>query len=45
MSNFLPIEVVCRGSETQLQVAENLSKIERVSGSSPANDHANQWSW
>ena len=26
MSNFQPLEVVGRGSETQLQVAENLSK-------------------
>ena len=27
MSNFQPLEVVGRGSETQLQVAENLNKI------------------
>ena len=27
MSNFHPPEVVCRGSETQLQVSENLNKI------------------
>ena len=27
MSNFHPLEVVDRGSETQLQVDENLSKI------------------
>ena len=26
MSNFLPLEVVGRGSETQLQVGENLNK-------------------
>ena len=25
--NFQPLEVVCRGSETQLQVAENLNGI------------------
>ena len=27
MSNFHPLEVVGRGSETQLQVGENLNKI------------------
>ena len=27
MSNFQPLEVVGRGSETQLQVAENLYKL------------------
>ena len=27
MSNFPPREVVCRGSETQLQVGGNLNKI------------------
>ena len=27
MSNFQPLEVVGRGSETQLQVAENLNKL------------------
>ena len=27
MSNFQPIEVVGRGSETQLQIAENLNKL------------------
>ena len=27
MSKFHPLEVVCRGSETQLQVGENLSNI------------------
>ena len=27
MSNFQPLEVVGRGSETQLQVGENLNKI------------------
>ena len=27
MSNFHPLEVVCRGSETQLQVGENLNMI------------------
>ena len=27
MSNFHPPEVVCRGSETQLQVSENLNKV------------------
>ena len=27
MSNFHPLEVVCRGSETQLQVDENLNEI------------------
>ena len=27
MSNFQPLEVVGRGSETQLQVGENLSKL------------------
>ena len=27
LSNFHPLEVVCRGSETQLQVGENLNKI------------------
>ena len=27
MSNFRPLEVVGRGSETQLQVAENLNKL------------------
>ena len=35
MSNFHPFEVVSRGSETQLQMGENLDKItliSRVSG-------------
>ena len=27
MSSFQPLEVVGRGSETQLQVAENLNKL------------------
>ena len=27
MSNFHPLEVVGRGSETQLQVGENLNKL------------------
>ena len=27
MSNFHPLEVVCRGSETQLQVGENLNYL------------------
>ena len=27
MSNFHPLEVVCRGSETQVQVGENLNQI------------------
>ena len=27
MSNFQPLEVVDRGSETQLQVGENLNKL------------------
>ena len=27
MSNFHPLEVVGRGSETQLQVGENLNKM------------------
>ena len=27
MSNFQPLEVVGRGSETQLQVGENLNKL------------------
>ena len=27
MSNFQPLEVVGRGSETKLQVAENLNKL------------------
>ena len=27
MTNFHPLEVVCRGSETQLQVGENLSYL------------------
>ena len=27
MSNFQPLEVVDRGSETQLQVVENLNKL------------------
>ena len=27
MSNFRPLEVVSRGSETQLQVAENFNKL------------------
>ena len=27
MSNFHPLEVVGRGSETQLQVGENLNKV------------------
>ena len=27
MRNFQPLEVVGRGSETQLQVAENLNKL------------------
>ena len=27
MGNFWPLEVVGRGSETQLQVAENLNKL------------------
>ena len=27
MSNFYPFEVVCRGSETQLQVDENFKKL------------------
>ena len=27
MSNFQPLEVVDRGSETQLQVVENLNKF------------------
>ena len=27
MSNFPPLEVVGRGSEAQLQVAENLNKL------------------
>ena len=27
MSNFQPLEVVGRGSETQLQVSENLNKL------------------
>ena len=27
MSNFQPLEVVSRGSEAQLQVAENLNKL------------------
>ena len=29
MSNFHPLEVVGRGSETQFQVGENLNKITR----------------
>ena len=29
MSNFQPLEVVDRGSETQLQVVENLNKLTR----------------
>ena len=34
MGNFQPLEVVCRGSETQLQVGENLNySIWRVNGS------------
>ena len=33
MSNFHPLEVVGRGSETQLQVGENFNKITyRVKG-------------
>ena len=31
MSNFQPLEVVDRGSETQLQVGENLNKLIRIS--------------
>ena len=27
MSNFHPLEVVCRGSDTQLQVGEKLNKV------------------
>ena len=27
LSNFHPLEVVCRGSETQLQVGENLNNL------------------
>ena len=27
MANFQPLEVVCRGSETQLQVVENLKYL------------------
>ena len=27
MSNFQPLDVVCSGSETQLQVGENLNKL------------------
>ena len=27
MSNFQPVEVVCRGGETQLQMGENLNKL------------------
>ena len=27
MSNFQPLEVVVRGSETQLQVGENLNRL------------------
>ena len=30
MSNFHPLEVVGRGSETQLQVNENLNKFSRI---------------
>ena len=33
MSDFQPLEVVCRGSETQLQVGENLNDlIQRFKG-------------
>ena len=33
MSNFLPVEIVGRGSETQLQVSENLNDlIQRCKG-------------
>ena len=28
MSNFQPLEFVCRGSETQPQVVENVNKLE-----------------
>ena len=31
-SNFQPLEVVGRGSETQLQEAENLNKLPSVAG-------------
>ena len=30
MSNFQPVEVLDRGSETQPQVVENLNKFKRV---------------
>ena len=30
MSNFHPLEVVCRGSETQLHVSENLNNIANI---------------
>ena len=30
MSNFQPLEVVDRGSETQLQEAENLNKLTSI---------------
>ena len=36
MSNFHPLEVVDRGSETQLQVGENLNKLTtKVKGTCP----------
>ena len=30
VSNFHPLEVVGRGSETQLQVGENLNKLTKI---------------
>ena len=30
MSNFHPLEVVGRGSETQLKVGENLNKLTKI---------------
>ena len=32
MNNFHPLEVVCRGSETQLHVGENLNKTQQNNG-------------
>ena len=40
MSNFQPLEIVGRGSETQLQVGENLNKLtqQKKGLNSPQND-------
>ena len=42
MSNFQPLEVVDRGSETQLQVADNLNKLTQQDNTSKIKPDMNQ---